>query len=123
MIKYKTMTTKNKWKVTFGLLNLFHINETYKAVVLATIFLSIIADILIVADGSDFRIYGILALYILGILFYKLNSSTTFRLALVLLALMFIEFIFTGTSQKTEKAAVWLFFFVAIGIIQQFKEK
>lgn len=114
------MITKNKLKVISGLLKLLY---TYKTVMLTTIFLSIIADILIIAGGSDFRVYGILVLYILSILFYRLSSRTTFRLSLILLGIMFFEFIFTGTSAKTEKAAVWIFFFLAVGIIQQFREQ
>ncbi len=114
------MIAKNRWKITSSLLEYLHV---YKDVVLATIFLSIVADILLISDSLDFRIYGILFLYILSILFYRLSSKTTFRLSLILFGIMFLKFIFSGTSSETEKAAVWIFFFLAIGIIQQFREK
>ncbi len=114
------MIIKNRWAITFSLLKLLYV---HKDAVVATIFLSVIADIVFIVGGSDFRIYGILILYIVNILLYRLNSRTTFRFSLILLGIMFLEFIFSGTSEKTEKAAVWIFLFLAVGIIQQLKEK
>jgi len=93
-----------------------------KPVVLPIIFLGILADILFIKGNSDLRIFGILGLYVAAAFLYKFKSRLTFLLALVLLGVMFAEFIFTGTSESTEKAAVWLFFFLLIGIIQQWKE-
>jgi len=120
MVEYTSVIVKDKWKVISSLRKFIH---AYKTVILTTIFLSVIADIVFIVGGSDFMIYGILILYIVSILFYRLSSRTTFRLSLILLGVMFLEFIFSGTSQKTEKAAVWIFFFLAVGIIQQFREK
>ncbi len=94
-----------------------------KPVVLSVIFLGIIADTLLIKGNSDLRIFGILGLYVAAISFYKLKSRLTFLLGLVLLGVMLVEFIFTGTSESTEKAAVWLVFFLLIGIIQQWREK
>lgn len=93
-----------------------------KPVVLSVIFLGILADILFIRGNSDFRIFGILGLYVAASSFYKLKSRLTFLLGLVLLGVMFAEFIFTGTSESTEKAAVWLVFFLLVGIIQQWRE-
>ena len=93
-----------------------------KPVVLSVIFLGILADTLFIKGDSDLRIFGILGFYVAAIFFYKLKSRLTFLLGLVLLGVMFVEFIFTGTSESTEKAAVWFVFFLLIGIIQQWKE-
>lgn len=93
-----------------------------KKIILTFILLTIPADIFLIKGSSDFRIFGILGFYIAGILFYRLGSRLTFSFALVLLGGMFFSFIFTGTSESTEKAAVWLFLFLLTGIIQQLKE-
>ena len=93
-----------------------------KPVVLSVIFLGILADPIFITGNSDLRIFGILGLYITAVFFYKLKSRLTFLFGLVLLAIMYIEFLFTGASPATEKAAVWLFFFLLLGIIQQWKE-
>lgn len=93
-----------------------------KSPILTIIFLGIIADILFFGPSEDIRIFTIITLYIFSIWFYKLKSSLTFRFALFVLALMFLLLLFTSTSGNTEKAAVWLFFLIAIGIFQQLKE-
>lgn len=93
-----------------------------KPVVLSVIFLGILADTLFIKGNSDLRIFGFLGVYVAAISFYKLKSRLTFLLGLVLLGAMFVEFIFTGTSESTEKTAVWLVFFLLIGIIQQWRE-
>lgn len=93
-----------------------------KPVVLTVIFLGILADIFIVSGSSDFRIFGILFFYIISIRLYKLKSRLTFTASLMLLGIMFVEFLLFGFSANTEKAAVWLFFFLGIGIIQQWRE-
>ena len=94
-----------------------------KPIVLTLIFLLIPIDIFFINNSSDLRIFGILALCIISILIYKLKSRLTFMLCLIILGIMYIEFLFTGTSQATEKSAVWLFLFLAVGIFQQLKEQ
>ena len=93
-----------------------------KPVVLTVIFLAILADIFFIRGNSDIRIFGILGVYIISVFFYKLKSRLTFLFSLALLGIMFIEFLFTRTSESTEKAAVWLYLFLAIGIIQKLRE-
>ena len=93
-----------------------------KPVVLTVIFLGILSDIFLLFGSSDTRIFGILGLYVISILLYKLKSRLTFTVSLFLLGIMFFEFLFFGPSANTEKAAVWLFFFLGIGIIQGWRE-
>ena len=93
-----------------------------KTVVLTVIFLGILADILLISGSSDARIFGILFFYIVSIHIYKLKSRLTFIVSLMLLGIMFVEFILSGPSANTEKAAVWLVLFMAVGIIQQWRE-
>lgn len=93
-----------------------------KPVVVFAVLLGVLVDPLFIKGNSDLRIFAILGLYVAAISFYELKSRLTFLFGFVLLGVMFVEFIFTGTSESTEKAAVWLFFFLLIGIIQQWKE-
>ncbi len=93
-----------------------------KITVLTVILLAIISDIIFFQQRSDFIIFGILGVYAIAIWMYGLKSRLAFQFCLLLLSIMFIEFIFAGTSLQTEKAAVWLFLFIAIGIIQQIRE-
>lgn len=93
-----------------------------KKVILTIITLVIIADIFLIKENSDIRIFVILAVYIASILFYRLKSKFTFLLCFLILASMYVEFVVSGTSEGTEKAAVWFFFFLLIGIVQQFRE-
>ena len=93
-----------------------------KSVVLSVILLGILADIFFVSGSSDLRIFSIITFYVISIWLYRLKSRITFLLCLMLLGLMFIEFLLSGASERTEKAAVWLVLFLAIGIIQQWRE-
>lgn len=93
-----------------------------KLVVLTILLLGVVGDIFFISGSSDLRIFSIITLYVIGIWLYKLNSRIIFLLCLVLLGIMFIEFLLSGTSERTEKAAVWLVLFLAIGIIQQWRE-
>ena len=93
-----------------------------KQVVLTTIFLGICADILFLKESSDLRIFALLGIYIASIVFYKLSSRFTYILSLFVLVIMYIEFLLTGASENTEKAAVWLFFLMGTGLVQQLKE-
>lgn len=99
-----------------------HFLEKHKPSVLTAIFLSILGDIFFLKESSDVRIFGVILVYICSIWLYKLSSKLTFTFALWVLCVMFFLFLFTSTSENTEKAAVWLFFLIAIGIFQQLKE-
>lgn len=93
-----------------------------KKIVLALLVVSIFVDIFFVKTSSDIVIFGILLLYGIFIKMFQIKSRRTFFLCLALLVAMFINFLFTGTSIPTEKAAVWLVLFMALGIFQQWRE-
>lgn len=93
-----------------------------KPIALTVIFLAIIVDIFFIKKSSDFIIFGLLAFYIACIFVYNLKSKLTLLFCLVLLGIMFVLLLLTGGSSLTEKSAVWLYFFLLIGIIQQFRE-
>lgn len=93
-----------------------------KTAILAVIYLSIFTDIIFIPDSSDLRTFAILGIYIASVRLYKLKSKATYIWCLVLLGIMYLLFLLTQASPKTEKAAVWLVLFWIIGIIQQWRE-
>ena len=90
-----------------------------KIAVLTAVWLTVLGDISFSQIRSDVFIFGILGLYILVIRVFKLKSKATFSLCFFVLGLLLIEFVSTGVSEHTEKAAVWLFLFMTIGIVQE----
>lgn len=72
--------------------------------------------------SSDIITFGLLILFILGIIFLKFTSRLTFFITLTMAIIMSISYIFMGTTVITEKAAVWLFLFLLVGVFQQWRE-
>ncbi|GEM_PF-1295949 len=93
-----------------------------KFAILMLVFLGVAADVFILQSHSDLRTFTILALYIFSIRFYKLQSKIAFLFSLIFLLVMFIYFILMKTTDTTEKAAVWAFLFMGIGIFHQWVE-
>lgn len=85
------------------------------------VYLVVVLDTLFITGSSDIRLFSILGVYILAAVILKLNSRLTFGFTLVLLAIMYVEFLLTGSGDKTEKAAVWLYLFLVVGIFQQLR--
>lgn len=90
------------------------------AIVLLSI--AIFVDIFFVKTSSDFVIFGILFIYVIFTKIFHLKSESIFLLCLGLLVAMFISYLFSGSSVPAEKAAVWLVLFLAVGIVQQWRE-
>ncbi|QQG40422.1 MAG: hypothetical protein HYV37_02515 [Candidatus Levyibacteriota bacterium] len=72
--------------------------------------------------SSDFVIFSALLLYGIFIKIFQIKSTSTFLLCLLLLVEMSIDYLLTGASISTEKAAVWLILFLGVGVIQQWRE-
>ena len=99
-----------------------HFVRRFQEAVLTILVLVVLGDIVFLKTESDLMLFGILGAYLACIFFYKLSSSATFRFSLFILGIMSISFVTTGASVITERAAVWLFFLILTGIIQQIKE-
>lgn len=91
-------------------------------VVISLLSFMVLADIFMIPRMSDVRTYGILFLYAIDTWVIERKSKTTFIVCLALLLLMYVLYLFTGTSEQTEKAAVWLFFLMLIGVVQIWNE-
>lgn len=93
--------------------------RNHKSAVLTVITLFTVGDIFSSNIKSDFITFGILGSYVCSIFLYQLKSKTTFSICFFVLATFIIQFIFSNTSNHTEKAAVWLFLFMGLGIFQE----
>ena len=93
--------------------------EKYHVGVLTAFYLAVLGDVVLVEESSDFIIFGLLIVYLFLVRFYDLSAKRAFFFCFILVGLMFTEFIFTGISSRTDKAAVWLFLFLGVGIMQE----
>jgi|GEM_PF-3278342 len=91
-------------------------------VVITVLSCMVLADIFMIPGTSDLRTYGTLTAYAVDTWAVKRKSRTTFIGCLVLLLVMYVLYLATGTSEQTEKTAVWLFFSLLVGVIQLWRE-
>lgn len=98
---------------------LFSVLRQNKSGALTAIGLILTGDIFSPQTQSDLIILIILGLYVFFIKVFNLKSKVTFLFCFFILGLLLIEFIFTGVSEHSEKASVWLFLFIATGILQE----
>lgn len=108
-------------KVSFPLIKYFFTSRN-KPFILTTYVFLLFAEIIFIASNSDLKYFGLVGLFIVISLFYKLSSKITFGLCLLLLSIMYISFIASLSSPVTEKAAVFIVLFMIVGIIQQWIE-
>lgn len=89
-------------------------------IVVFTLF--IIFDSVIISTRTDITLFSFLALYVLGISLLKITSKATFFISLFCAVIMSLAYIVSGTSVITEKASVWLYLFLIVGIVQLWRE-
>lgn len=106
-------------RIKFKLISFLRANK----ITILTLFIAFIVTVSLSQRlSSDIVIFGALLLYGFFIKIFKIMSTFTFLFCLGLLVLMYILYLFTGPSISTEKAAVWLVLFMAMGILQQWRE-
>ena len=106
-------------KIIFNIYSLFKNNRN---TVITNLLIAILADIFLIGENYDFVTFTILVISVFSVIVYRFKSSTIFIFCLVLLGIMYLLFLLHGTSSATEKAAVWIFLFLIVGIIRQWKE-
>lgn len=89
---------------------------------LTILIIAMLVDIFLFKQSSDFIIFGFLFFYSVLVKIVRIKSRSTFLFCLVLLGVMCVDFIVTGTSASTEKVAVWFILFLGFGIIHQWRE-
>lgn len=97
------------------------LNENKKTLLFLTM-LTVLLDIFFISTSSDVLIFSIIILYSFFSRILSFSSKATFIFCLVILFIMTISYAISYTSVTTEKAAVWLVLFLAVGILQQWKE-
>lgn len=88
---------------------------------LAALFLAVLGiffDIFIIDSSSDLRILFLIGLWILSIRLHKFEAQVTMVIGLALLALCPFALIFSRSS-VAEKAAIWAYLFLIVGVIQE----
>lgn len=96
--------------------------QSFTLILVGGFTIGILIDFLNYQDNSDMRLFFLLTLGILVSRVLRLKSDATFKLAIFFLVLLFVFFIFSRASGITERIAVWLYFILIIGIVQQFFE-
>lgn len=97
--------------------------KEYKQAIVALILVAIIADILFITFKSDPITFTILGLSIVFFKFYKFSNKSIFALCFIPIVIIFFGFIIDPTSLVIEKASIWLFLLMGVGILQEFFKK
>lgn len=114
---------KTSMKRAFSLLaNIEAFLQSFTLILVGGFTVGILIDFFNYQDNSDIRLFFLLALGILVSRVLRLKSDATFKFALFFLVLLFVFFISSRESEITERIAVWLYFILIIGIVQQFFE-
>lgn len=121
MVQCQNIMIKNLQKFVF-IKNLVSLLRNHKKIIFTLIIFGIFLDVFFFKINSDIRLFGILGLYLISILLFKLTSKITFLICLFILFAMYVGFLFSGASVITEKIAVWFVLFLTVGIIQQWNE-
>ncbi len=93
------------------------------------IYLFILGDVFFFPVSSDFRIFGLLGIYIFLIRRYHWKSVNTFVLTLMIFLLTYILYVFTDPAAfhqplvpAAERLAVWAYLFLIVGVVQKWRE-
>lgn len=97
--------------------------QAYKRIVLLIIALAVFVDSFYLPTSSDLITFSLLLVYGIFVKVTHAESRQTFLFCLVLLFVMFVSYLFSAASIPTEKVAVWLFLFIAFGVVQQTMQK
>lgn len=97
-------------------------NTTTKNVLLGIFFTGFAADIFYFPASSDIRYFILIFLWWTVTYTLRIRSEVTFKLALGLLGLLIIFFIFAKESGVMERIATWIYLLLVYGVVQQFLE-
>jgi len=97
---------------------LFFLKE-YKHGVVTVLLMAVIADILFIRYASDPITFSILGLIVVMFKFYQFTSKNIFSLGIIPLVIMSFGFLLDPASFVADKASVWLFLLIGIGIVQE----
>lgn len=93
--------------------------------------LCILLDVFMFPESADIRIFSILGMYLLVVYRLKIRANTTLFIALLLLIIAYVQFLYTDQKifdspgpvpPLCERTAVWLYLFMVMGVIQKWRE-
>lgn len=96
--------------------------EKYKQLFLIVLGVALLGEVFFVDGSSDLRFFGLTILFFITTFMYRLSSRVTFTICLILLGIMYVQFLLSNASVHTEKIAVWIVLFMVVGVIQQWNE-
>lgn len=114
------MSKKGFIKIQLG--NCLNLIVKFRLAILTLFFVGIITDVFFFPIASDIRLLLLILFWIFIIKIYNFNSTATFKVSLVYLGLLFILFIFFRNNPSLERVSTWIYLFLSIGLVQQFKE-
>ncbi|OGH34573.1 MAG: hypothetical protein A2958_00020 [Candidatus Levybacteria bacterium RIFCSPLOWO2_01_FULL_38_13] len=100
---------------------LVKILKPFRMMLLMLFFIGVFVDVLLPV-GSDIRLFPLLLLWIFIIQFFAFKSTATLKVALGFLGVVFFLFLFARNHPSLDRFSTWIYFFLLIGIIQQFRE-
>ncbi|QQG40421.1 MAG: hypothetical protein HYV37_02510 [Candidatus Levyibacteriota bacterium] len=95
--------------------------RAFRFLLISIFLIGVIIDIFSKAN-SDISLLLLCALWILAIKLFKLKSAMTFKVTFVFLATLFFLFLISPDQKSIERVATWIFLFLVLGIVQQFRE-
>jgi len=97
--------------------------KEYKHAVIAIILIAMIGDIAVIGSKSDVIPFAILGLLIIFFKFYGFSSKMFFILCFIPVVIIFLGFIINPFSVMLDKASIWLFLLMGLGILLELFEK
>ncbi len=101
-------------------------DNRFQILLLVGFFVGFILDVFFIIPsfdwGSDTRLFSLLLLWVFLCIISNFTSKATFKVAIGFLFVLYIFFLFFKTNPALERVASWLYFFLLIGVIQQFFE-
>jgi len=111
-----------KYISTIQVTHFFNFIHRYRVATLFFFIIGITVDIFFIHAPSDIRLFLLLLLWLINSKVYGFNSTTTFKITFIYLVILLFLFIFFRNSYMSERMATWIYLFLTVGIIQQFKK-
>jgi hypothetical protein len=88
-------------------------------IVLGMYIVGVLVDLFVFEDPSDIRYLLLVVVWLVGTKMYRYSSRMTFMVCLGLVGVMFVFFVGDPESKIAERAAVWLYLMMLVGLLQQ----
>ena len=93
-----------------------------RSALLVLFFVGVALDVFFLKVSSDLFLFLLIFLWILVSKVYGYKSTATFKVTLFFVLLLLALFIITPGQTSSERISTWIYLFLAVGIIQQWRE-